>query len=49
MLIFMRRFNPFIQKIDLNFPVDRGGRLDRPLGIAAAVFLGAIDCRQSGN
>ncbi|XXF78405.1 hypothetical protein P2318_01225 [Myxococcaceae bacterium GXIMD 01537] len=46
---FSQRFNPFIQKIDLDFSVDTNGRLDRRLGIAAAVLLCAIEGRQDGG
>lgn len=45
---FRQRFNPFIQKIDLDFSLDTGGKLDRRLGIAAAVLLSAIEGRQQG-
>ncbi|RKG66427.1 hypothetical protein D7V80_19660 [Corallococcus sp. CA054B] len=46
---FKQHFNPFIQKIDLDFSVDTQRRLDRRLGIAAAVLLCAIEGRQSGG
>ncbi|WP_338864684.1 hypothetical protein [Myxococcus stipitatus] len=45
-LAFHQRFNPFIQKIDLDFSMDERGLLDRRLGIAAAVLLCAIEGRQ---
>ncbi|NMO22949.1 hypothetical protein HPC49_45325 [Pyxidicoccus fallax] len=48
-LKFSQRFNPFIQKIDLDFSMDTGRKLDRRLGIAAAVLLCAIEGRQSGG
>ena len=48
-LTFTQRFNPFIQKIDLDFSMDSERRLDRRLGIAAAVLLCAIEGRQSGG
>ncbi|MFP2907738.1 hypothetical protein ACLESD_22360 [Pyxidicoccus sp. 3LFB2] len=48
-LNFRQRFNPFIAKIDLDFSADTQGRLDRRLGIAAAVLLCAIEGRQSGG
>lgn len=48
-LAFTQRFNPFIQKIDLDYSADTTGRLDRRLGIAAAVLLCAIEGRQSGG
>jgi uncharacterized protein YxjI len=47
-LTFRQHFNPFIQKIALDFSVDTGGKLDRRLGIAAAVLLCAIEGRQQG-
>ncbi|WP_309896046.1 hypothetical protein [Archangium sp.] len=46
---FRQRFNPFIQKIDLDYSLDTGGKLDRRMGIAAAVLLSAIEGRQSGG
>jgi uncharacterized protein YxjI len=45
-LNFRQHFNPFIQRISLDFSMDRAGRLDRRLGIAAAVLLCAIEGRQ---
>jgi uncharacterized protein YxjI len=39
-------FNPFVFKMTLDFTVDRHGRLDRRLGMAAALLLGAIEGRQ---
>ncbi|HYO53687.1 hypothetical protein [Archangium sp.] len=45
---FRQHFNPFIQKISLDFSMDTSGRLDRHLGIAAAVLLCAIEGRQQG-
>jgi uncharacterized protein YxjI len=45
---FRQHFNPFIQKIDLDYSMDTAGRLDRRLGIAAAVLLCAIEGRQEG-
>ncbi|MCP3100552.1 hypothetical protein LZ198_16910 [Myxococcus sp. K15C18031901] len=45
-LTFTQRFNPFIQKIDLDFSIDDRRLLDRRLGIAAAVLLCAIEGRQ---
>lgn len=44
---FRQHFNPFIQRISLDYSMDRAGRLDRRLGIAAAVLLCAIEGRQS--
>ena len=46
---FRQHFNPFIQKITIDFTKDGGGQLDRRLGIAAAVLLCAIEGRQKGN
>lgn len=46
---FRQYFNPFIQKIELNFGADTAGRLDRRMGIAAAVLLCAIEGRQQGG
>lgn len=43
---FRQHFNPFIQKISLDFSADTSGRLDRRLGLAAAVLLCAIEGRQ---
>jgi len=44
---FKQRFNPFIQKIDLDFSMDKQGLLDRRLGLAAAILLCAIEGRQT--
>ncbi|MBI2844051.1 MAG: hypothetical protein HYX78_11685 [Armatimonadetes bacterium] len=43
---FKQHFNPFVQKMDLDFSLDSGNELDRKLGIAAAVLLSAIEGRQ---
>ncbi|WP_194858252.1 hypothetical protein [Myxococcus sp. AB056] len=45
-LAFHQRFNPFIQKIDLDFSMDTDRQLDRRFGIAAAVLMCAIEGRQ---
>lgn len=45
-LTFNQRFNPFIQKIELDFSMDHNGLLDRRLGIAASVLLSAIEGKQ---
>lgn len=45
-LAFHQRFNPFIQKIDLDYSMDDRHALDRRLGIAAAVLMCAIEGRQ---
>ena len=43
---FKQNFNPFVTKITLDFAMDTNGRLDRRLGIAAAVLLCAIEGKQ---
>ena len=43
---FKQHFNPFILKMSLDFSGDTSGRLDRRLGLAGAVLLGAIEGRQ---
>lgn len=43
---FKQHFNPFILKMTLDFSPDAANRLDRRLGIAAAVLLCAIEGRQ---
>jgi hypothetical protein len=43
---FRQHFNPFIQKITLDFSSDPMHMLDRRLGLAAAVLLSAIEQRQ---
>ncbi|MDC0711201.1 hypothetical protein POL68_22215 [Stigmatella sp. ncwal1] len=45
-LSFRQHFNLFIQRISLDYSMDRSGRLDRRMGIAAAVLLCAIEGRQ---
>lgn len=44
---FKQRFNPFILKMDLDFTFDTMNLLDRKMGIAACVLLGAIEGRQN--
>ena len=44
---FKQNFNPFVLQLHLDFSMDRNGRLDRRLGIAAAVLLCAIEGRQN--
>lgn len=46
-LKFAQHFNPFVLKMDLDFSEDIGNRLDRRLGIAAAILLCAIEGRQN--
>jgi hypothetical protein len=43
---FKQNFNPFVLKVNLDFSIDQHNRLDRRLGIAAAVLLCAIEGRQ---
>lgn len=43
---FRQRFNPFVFKLDIDFSDDPDFRLDRRLGLAAAVLLGAVEGRQ---
>ncbi|MBU3728107.1 MAG: hypothetical protein FGM37_02510 [Phycisphaerales bacterium] len=44
---FHRNFNPFVSKVTLDFGADTAGRLDRRLGIAAAILLLAIEDKQN--
>jgi uncharacterized protein YxjI len=44
---FDQNFNPFVLKITLDFSSDSAHILDRRLGIAAGILLGAIEGRQS--
>jgi hypothetical protein len=39
-------FNPFILTLFIDFKADTANRLDRRLGLAAAVLLGSIEGRQ---
>ena len=41
------RFNPFRYELDLDFRMDTAQRLDRRLGIAAAILLAAVEGKQS--
>jgi hypothetical protein len=41
-----QRFNPFRYEMDIDFSMDSAGRLDRRLGLAAAVLLAIIEGRQ---
>ena len=43
---FRRNFNPFVSKVTLDFSSDVEGRLDRRMGIAAALLLVAIEGKQ---
>lgn len=44
---YRQRFNPVVQKIEIDFTPDERGLLDRRLGLAAAVLMAAIEGRQS--
>ena len=41
-----QRFNPFRYELDLDFRMDTTNRLDRRLGIAAAILLAAVEGKQ---
>ena len=43
---FQQNFNPFVRRLVVDFTPDRGGQLDRRLGLAAAVLLQAIEGKQ---
>lgn len=43
---FKQNFNPFVQKLNLDFSADRNDKLDRRLGLAAAVLLIAVEGSQ---
>ncbi|WP_432800121.1 hypothetical protein [Poriferisphaera sp. WC338] len=42
-----QNFNPFVYKLDVDFSGDGAFRLDRRLGMAAAILLAAIEGKQS--
>jgi hypothetical protein len=42
-----QNFNPFTYRLTLDFSMDSMNQLDRRLGIAAGILLGAIEGRQS--
>lgn len=44
---FKRNFNPFVNKVTLDYSMDQQGHLDRRLGIAAAILLVAIEGKQN--
>lgn len=46
--VFTQQFNPFVQKLALDFTPDAAGQLDRRMGLAAALLMTAIEGRQSG-
>ncbi len=43
-----QRFNPFAYQMDLDFSMDTGNKLDRRVGIAAAILLAVIEGKQRG-
>lgn len=43
---YRQRFNLFRYELDLDFTMDTARRLDRRLGVAAAILLGTIEGRQ---
>ena len=43
---FQQNFNPFVKKLNVDFTGDPQCRVDRRLGLAAAVLLAAIEGRQ---
>jgi len=44
-----QRFNLFAYRLDLDFSMDTGRRLNRRLGIAAGILLAAIEGKQSSD
>lgn len=44
---YQQNFNPFVQKLAIDFSMDSGNVYDPRLGLAAAVLLGAIEGRQN--
>jgi hypothetical protein len=46
---FLQNRNPFVYRLALDFRDDVEGRLDRRLGIAAAVLLGMIEGKQDSS
>jgi len=43
-----QKFNPFAYQLMMDFSMDIGNRLDRRIGIAAAILLATIEGKQSG-
>ncbi|CAN7529881.1 hypothetical protein LJR153_003789 [Paenibacillus sp. LjRoot153] len=43
---FKQNFNPFVQKLNVDFSTDNNNNLDRRLGLAAAVLLIAVEGSQ---
>lgn len=46
--MFKQNFNPFVTKLSLDFSTDTERRLDRRLGLAAAILLCAIEGKEKG-
>jgi len=46
--VYRQNFNPFVSKINIDFPQDASG-FDKRMGIAGAVLLSAIEGKQSGG
>jgi uncharacterized protein YxjI len=44
-----QRFNLFAYRLDMDFSVDTGRRLDRRLGVAAGILLATIEGKQSSG
>ena len=44
-----QQFNPFLYTLNIDFRPDTGGRIDRRVGIAAAVLVASIEGRQQGG
>jgi hypothetical protein len=44
---FRQNFNPFVIKLNLDFMPDTANRLDRRLGLAAAILLCAVEGKQN--
>jgi uncharacterized protein YxjI len=44
---FKQNFNPFVQKLAVDFSPDRGHRLDRLFGLASGILVMAIEGRQN--
>ncbi|SDC27719.1 hypothetical protein SAMN02799630_00990 [Paenibacillus sp. UNCCL117] len=43
---YKQNFNPFVQKLNVDFAADYNGKFDRRLGLAAAVLLIAVEGNQ---
>jgi hypothetical protein len=47
LFVMKQNFNPFVRKLNCDFSADTGGKIDRRLGLAAALLLMAIEGKQS--